>query len=411
MMNTKRLTRFLMVAAVALLLATLTVSVVQAGPHLQDPRPPAGGNGGNGGGSGTGGAGGAGGGDGGGNNGGAPTCAALTGQVMNWGFGPQEGAVVELKTGSWQVSATSASDGNYGMGGLGVGIATLHVSLGPGQADTLKPLVQDAGVYLNCDFPIVANLPVSSNSQFDPPATIQMSAPAAVSANRNGSIRVTVKNSLPNEISNVVVTNLMPSGLVALDVAAAAAAPQNAKIINGGADGQLVVVFLDKLAAGDEANIIITVTADAAATAGRVRNTATLFYRESAADQAFADITISGSGVSAPVVQTETLPTPEPEPSPTPAPTATPVAEPAPTATAQTGEEAAFVPPPGNMPTTGGEELVSPGLLPTTGDNDLPPPGLLPETGLGLAAPLTGIALVGLAFFTHLLRSLNRRKN
>jgi hypothetical protein len=69
----------------------------------------------------------------------------MLGQVLNWGFGPQSDVGIELKTGSWQASTTSGSDGNYGLGGLGVGIATLRVAVPPALWAELQPLVQDAG--------------------------------------------------------------------------------------------------------------------------------------------------------------------------------------------------------------------------------------------------------------------------
>src|SRR5262245_30703424 len=123
----KSLIRSLFMLAVVILIGLNLLSVAQASPPAQDPRPPSGGGGGGGGGGGS-----SGGGESGGNHTGdvgsssGPGCASMIGQVTNWGFGPQGDTRVELKTGSWQTATTSASDGNYGLGGLGVGIATLH---------------------------------------------------------------------------------------------------------------------------------------------------------------------------------------------------------------------------------------------------------------------------------------------
>ena len=170
------------------------------------------------------------------------------------------------------------------------------------------------------------------------------------------------------------------------------------------------MVYLNTVASGDTANILVTLTAAADQPAGsRLNNNATLFYAESVAHQTRLDFTVGEAAappidpveIAAPQAQeAEPEPTaePEPEPSPTPAPTVEPEAD-------ETAEEE-FIPPPPKMPTTG-EEFVPPGLLPTTGDNFIPP-AALPNTGLGLALPLGGFSLMGLALAAHLLRM--RRK-
>ena len=397
-MERKIFLRLILVAAVIALMGALTVPYAQATPLLQDPRPPADtgdGDGGDGGPGGTG------------NGAGQPgvaKCGAVSGEVLNWGFGPEANVGVELSTGSWRVDTTSATDGRYGFGGLGVGVARLRVLLAPDSQ--LTPLVEEAGIYLTCDFPTIANLAVYSGPSVEPPASLVMSAPDRLTADSQLPVRLTINNNLPNEITNVIVTNLMPPGLIALDVQAAAAAPENTRIIDGGPDGQLVLVYLDRLAAGAEANIIITVAAAPDVPAGaQISNTATLFYRESVADQARLEFTVGRPGVApavvtAPAIEAGAAP-------PVEAPAGPPVEPTLPPAAAAEGEEE-FVPPPETAPTTG-EEFVPPSLMPTTGDAALLPPALLPETGLGLLLPLSGIGLLGLAFLAHLLRTSTRR--
>jgi uncharacterized repeat protein (TIGR01451 family) len=267
------------------------VSVAQASPPAQDPRPPVDTGGG-------GGAGGAGGG--GGNNGlgggGTPGCALVNGQVTNWGFGPQSNIGVELKTGSWRADTISASDGNFGFGGLGVGLARLHVAIAPGDAKRLKPLIQDAGVYLNCNYQTIANIAVYSGDQVTPPATIEMAASsAAIVPGDDFNLTLTVKNGLPTDITNVIVTDMMPPGLKAVQVSSSVK-PQEAQIVDGGADGQLVVVNLERLASKAKATITIKVNADIDLLNGTaINNTATLFYRESFAHQASLDFTVGSA--------------------------------------------------------------------------------------------------------------------
>ncbi|MEW5961310.1 MAG: hypothetical protein AB1801_26610, partial [Chloroflexota bacterium] len=197
-------------------LGLLLVSAAQA----QDPRPPVDkGGGGNGGGNGGSPPSGIGGGGGGGGGSATSACASVSGQVINWGFGPQQGVGVELKTGSWQAATASASDGNYSLGGLGVGVARLNVAIAPALTGELQPAVQDAGVYLNCNFPTVANLAVSG-SEIEAPVSLEMAGPTGLAADSSIPLRLTVKNGLPNEITNVIVTDLMPAGLVAVEVKA-----------------------------------------------------------------------------------------------------------------------------------------------------------------------------------------------
>lgn len=346
-------------------------------------------------------------------------CAVLEGEMIHWGVGAMAGIGSKLSTGSWEADTTSSSNGAYSFGGLGTGIATLQVVLPPALDDSLDPLIQNAGVYLNCDYKTIANIAVHSGSRVDPPATLEMSGPSALSPGAEIPIKLTVKNNLPNDITNVVVTSLMPAGLTATQVEAAAIAAENLKIINGGDDGQLVAAYLDTIPSGAERNVFITVkAADDQPNSSQIRQTATLFYRESAADQAWLDFTIGTTGEpapAAPVVEpasiTPTLAiaaeamvattTPEPTPATTAPPTPAPASEP----TAEVESEDDFVPPNG---------------LPETGDTEPevvaePPPDMLPVTGqIGLMAqietflPLAGVSLTVLILFIYGVRSIRR---
>jgi uncharacterized repeat protein (TIGR01451 family) len=394
------------VLTVVFILGTIFLSTAQAAPPAQDPRPTRDGGGappdssGVVGGDGTG-------------DGVEDRCASLVGQVINWGFGGEGGVTTELKTGSWQVSTISATDGNYGFGGLGIGVAVLHVALTPGQAEQFQPHLQDAGVYLNCDFPIVANIALFKGPPITPPATIEMSALHDVIPPGGGTeITLEIKNSLPNDITHVVVTDLMPLGLIALDVSSSVEA-KDTQIINS-ADGQLVVVNFEKMAAGAEATVRITVIAAADLPRTQVTNTATLFYREGVADQAAYDFIVGSSqapALATPIIPATPLPpeagatpltTPELEPTivTTTTTTPSPVVSPTPTVEGENGE--AFVPPDG-LPKTG-DDFVPPGFLPVTGEDTLQIPNTLPDTGIGAILPLSGFGLAVLVFLVHYLR-------
>ncbi len=159
-------------------------------------------------------------------------CGAVLGQVINWGAGGEGGVTTELKNGSWQLSTISATDGNYGFGGLGVGVAKLQVVLTPSQTGQFQPLIQNAGIYLNCDYPTIANIVLFHGPRITPPATLTMSAqPKIILPGGRAEITLKIKNGLPNDITNVIVTDLMPAGLMTLEASAAAAKMTN--IING----------------------------------------------------------------------------------------------------------------------------------------------------------------------------------
>ncbi len=408
--------KILVVLVASLLFGTALISTASANPPLQDPRPPNGGNGetgdaGNGAGSGA---------------SSNPTCAALKGQVINWGVGGMGGVVAELKTGSWQVATASASDGNYGFGGLGVGVVKLHVVLPSGQTGKLAPVIQDAGIYLSCDIPLYVNIALFKGARINPPASITLSAPPNLSAGENTVIRLAVKNTLPNEITNVVVTNLMPNGLTALS-ATTANSGDDIRLIDGGAEGQLAYFNLNSLAAGAEENILLTVAVDKDLPEGaQIRNTATLFYKESAADQDWVDFTVGGAGVApagvpatAVPVEIETETTPQPEATAAPLPTSAPTITTTTTLTAtailtetagELDEGENFVPP-GDLPTTGDVFLPPPSLLPETGQELFAAPETLPNTGVSPLLPFSGVGLGGIAFLIHYLRFARRNRD
>jgi uncharacterized repeat protein (TIGR01451 family) len=438
-----------------MLSGTLFVASVQAAPPQQDPRPPVDtGNGGGGNGGGGGGGGGVGGINGNGNgngNGGSfsAQCATLSGQVINWGVGGMGGVGTELKTGSWQASTLSAADGNYGFGGLGVGAATLHVTIAPELADDLQPSIQDAAVYLNCEFPIVANIAVFSDLPAEPPATIEMTASSpTIEAGGEVDFTLTVDNDLPNEISNAVVTVLIPVGLEPVNVTAPVA-PEAIFMADTDQAEKLVVVYLGEVDSRATAKIEVSVAADADVAAPELTSTAWLFYRESVADQASLELTvddIGGAGlVPAPISETPDAPASAETPAtdsralPT-ADTASaeiesPTTASAEDATSEEEEGEGFVPPNG-LPGTGGD-LPEPADLPEEVDllqrtadraparvNFAPPAELvstsdqavirsqerLAATGLNPLLPLAGLALAGFVFVVHQLFEARRNK-
>ncbi len=273
------------IIVLSILIGALTLSTAYAAPPAQDPRPPVNP-------------------DSGGDSSAddddddgqlSSECGALMGQIINWGNGPQGDVLATLSSGSWEVSAMSATDGQFGFGGLGVGLATLEVPRA--SRDALQPTIQDAVVYLSCDYPVVANVALASVSEIEPPATIEISAQnQTVAADAFTRMTLTVQNDLPNDISNVLVTTAVPDGLIALNASMSTDEENTSvQIINGGDDGQVVVGYLEKLTSEEEAQIFVSLRAIEDTAVTETEMVATLFYRESAAHQARIDFDVDGS--------------------------------------------------------------------------------------------------------------------
>ena len=358
------------------------------------------------------------------------TCGAVIGQLINWGYRAEPGIAAVLSTGSWQVSDISSTEGNYSFGGLGVGVARLNVSLAPGAS--LQPAIRDAAVHLTCDYPTYANIALFSGSGIEPPVALQMSASTdIVSWDDDTRITLTVQNNLPTDISNVIVTNVMPPGLTALAVSTSANVPaENARIVDGGDDGQLAVAYLDKMASGTEEKVVITVRAIEDTPHTQMRNTATLFYRESVAVQDSLDLTVRRGGVMASsaalsvrstapkaedstasrtvVAQAQSTPTPKPATSPTvavsasPSPTTVPKAETSATAVAQAEKTVEDPSQPDSLLPRTGDKVAADTALTKTADTR--------SQANNTVGSLSGLGLVGLAFIAYALRSFHQRQ-
>jgi uncharacterized repeat protein (TIGR01451 family) len=274
---------------------------------------------------------------------------------------------LRLGDGGWELVQITSTDGRYGFGSLGGGIAFLKTDLTAGQAKTLHPMVGDVAIRLRCDLDIIANLGLYSSSQRPAlPATLAMRvSPSALLPGKTATFYLTLKNGMSNPISHVLVTDYLPDGLKVTNVVATRGAVE---VLNG----QMVTVVVGDLPQGGQETVQIEAQADPALANGvRLKNTASLLYAESVADQAAVTLVVgrgqagasSPSPTQAPTLAANKTPTPSPSPTPTPAPGAagvTPTAVP-PTATpnpSPTPAPAANKPP---TPTPSGS------LLPTTG--------------------------------------------
>jgi hypothetical protein len=178
---------------------------------------------------------------------------------------------------------------------------------------------------------------------------------------------------LPNDITNVIVTDMLPTGLTPLDFTSSRR-PTSLNIVDGGSDGQLAVAYFETLPKNAKVTLRLVAQANENLSgSGPIRNAATLFYRESAADQAWVDFNAESGAAPAPIPAAVTVSptaasvTPPAESAPAATPAAAvekPVVSSAVTATVEitsTSESAVEFVPPGNMPVTGDQiELTLP---------------------------------------------------
>jgi uncharacterized repeat protein (TIGR01451 family) len=301
-------------------------------------------------------------------------CASLRGTVINWGFQNEPDVALRLGDGGWEVFQVTADDGRYSFGPLGQGIAFLSVNLSPEQAETLRPMADEVAIRLRCDFEMVVNVGLYSGStRPDPPATLTMSV-SQVNPLPGGSVvfYMAIANDMPHAISHVFVTDYLPDGLT---VTEAVTTHGFVEVLNG----RMVTASIDSLAQGEQATVQITAQVSPDLAYGtRLQNVASLLYAESAADQAWVNLVVGGTG------QVEAAPTVVEL-----AATSTPTAAPEATATVAAEE----TPTPESLATEASPTPESPDeLLPITG------------TGTGVVLPVAGFVLALLVLGVHRLR-------
>jgi uncharacterized repeat protein (TIGR01451 family) len=301
--------------------------------------------------------------------GGAPgeNCAGVRGTVINWGYQNEPGVVLRLSDGGWETTQVSSTDGQYQFGGLGQGVGFLSVDLSPGQAETLHPMADEVAIRLSCGLDVIANMGLYSGSNRpDPPATLTMSASqASVLPGQKATFYLKLKNGMPNAISHVSVTDYLPEGLTVSDVATSSG---EAEVV----EGRMVTVNIGDLAQGDQLAMQIVVQADPGLRYGtQLRNTASLLYAESAADQAWTSLVVGSPAAITPAPVAVS-----PAPSATPTPVATSVAA-----------AGGVTPTPSPSTPVAEGTAQADNLLPVTGGT----PAAVPGVAIGLAALLLGI--------------------
>jgi uncharacterized repeat protein (TIGR01451 family) len=295
-------------------------------------------------------------------------CAGVRGTVINWGYQNEPGVALRLSDGGWETTQVSSTDGQYQFGGLGEGVGFLSVDLSPSQAETLHPMANEVAIRLRCSLDVIANIGLYSGSNRpDPPATLTMSASqASVLPSQKVTFYLKLKNGMSNAISHVFVTDYLPEGLTVSDVTTSLG---SVEVV----EGRMVTVNIGDLAQGDQLTMQIVVQADPGLGYGtQLRNTASLLYAESAADQAWTTLVVGSPAATTPAPAAAS-----------PAQSATPT----PAAGASPATAVAVAPTPSSStPVAEGTAQVD-DLLPVTGGT----PAAVPGIAIGLAALLLGI--------------------
>jgi len=238
---------------------------------------------------------------------GRPPGTTIHGLVVNWGYQNEPYAKVRLRGGGWDLETTSDDNGYYSFQGLGEGIAFLSPILPEGSA--LKPMTTDLALRPKGSGQLVVNLGLYTGPAA-PTLPVEMSMSVEPKVAGPGSVVVyTIRatNRLAHGISQVLVTDYLPTGLV----------PVEATVSHSTVEtwNNLVIADIGEMAVGDTAVVIIEARIEDNDLAGTVvQNRASFIYAESVAAQAMASLTIGGARPTArPAAETPTVTTtPEP---------------------------------------------------------------------------------------------------
>lgn len=282
----------------------------------------------------------------------APPCESICGRVINLEANTGEpGQTVRFAGAGWSVEAVTDADGDYAYGRLGTDVGFLNLVVPEGS--DLHPITADIPVAPVPGWPIVVNLGAYRGVRTAPllAPTVQ-AEPVWVRRGGRVTFTVQVENRLPTKISGVMVTDFLPEGLVLSGVAS-----DRGDTVWAGSYG---AAFIGDLGPAEVATVWIIADVPLDTTPGSIRNQVSLVYREHAAAQAVAAVTVGEATTAAAAA-----------PTPASAATVTPAS--------------------------------TPQTLPTTG------PPLLPVTGYGLTAVGVGLALGAAALAARRARKHRER--
>ncbi|MEM7028851.1 MAG: DUF11 domain-containing protein [Chloroflexota bacterium] len=212
-------------------------------------------------------------------------CATVQGSAIHWGVGNIGGVGLQLYNAGWQIQQATSDDGRYQMGALGVGVGILEINTG---LTDLTPMIDNAVIRLSCDHATFAHIGLyGGDDRPTPPGNLTMRvSPEVAAVGDTVDFRLTVNNTLPNPISQIVVTDLFPEGLRIVNASTTAG---SVEVL----DDRLLTVAIESIAQNETATIsVLAEVLDIGVVDIPLENTATLFYAESAADQASSWVTI-----------------------------------------------------------------------------------------------------------------------
>jgi hypothetical protein len=225
--------------------------------------------------------------------------SVIKGVVINWGYRPEPGVTLRLGDGGWELTQVTSTDGRYLFGPLGSGLAVLKVDLPPGSP--LRPAAREVVVQTSGDDGIVANFALYNGDEVPrPPAHLTVAtSPAGVGPGDRVTFSLKAQNDLPNGISEVLVTLLLPRDLVPQEVRPSCGTvviydnPMSLHI------GRLVTVRMGSIPQGGTETADVVAVLDKNVEPGTtLESVATLLYAESVMDQAVAKVEVGGvSGV------------------------------------------------------------------------------------------------------------------
>lgn len=213
--------------------------------------------------------------------------ARLHGGILDWGKGYMpEDVRVSLKGDGWEIFAETDEWGQYYFRAIGNEIAVLNV-IAPANRPELRPLASDLPVKVRVDGELIVNMALyPQGADVKPIVTLKMvSSATEAKPGKNVSFIITVENGWNDWANDVIVGDMLPSGLEYVS----ATVSQGQIIYEKG----LVWATLGPVAAGSSATVtVMAKVKDDAVPEETIVNKAAVYYRENVAVEAHASVKV-----------------------------------------------------------------------------------------------------------------------
>ena len=208
-----------------------------------------------------------------------PLRASVSGTAVNWGYRNEPDLHITLTGAGWMLETITASDGRFSVDNLGDGVAVLNPVFPDGSG--LQAMTTDLAVPLFSPNNRTVNLGVYGGEQYPTglPVSIRMvPSDIKVGPGEAVSFTVSISNNMPNDIHQVLVTDMFPEELTPFDI--------ESSVGIAWIGDQFAVADLGDIAQGQGAAMRITAMTDPNLGPNEiVTNRAGVFYRESVALQ------------------------------------------------------------------------------------------------------------------------------